>query len=95
MEFYKAIKIFLFLVQVSCTLGWPTTHFETKNDLVLNPWAYTTQEIGEYSQGLRQDNFPKLKANVDYTAWNIKNMEKKILNVCVSNHIFSNGFAGV
>lgn len=77
MEFYKAIKIFLFLVQVSCTLGWPTTHFETKNDLVLNPWAYTTQEIGEYSQGLRQDNFPKLKAKMWTTQLGISKIWRK------------------
>lgn len=62
MEFYKAIKMFFFLVQVSCTLGWPTTHFETKNDLVLNPRAYTTlpRDRGIFP-GPETGQFPQVK----------------------------------
>lgn len=66
MEFYKAIKIFFFFFkgQVSRTLGRHTTHFRMTLHSILRP-APPHQVIGEYSQGLRYDNFPKLKANVD------------------------------
>lgn len=50
MEFYKVIKMFFFfLVQVSCTLSWPKTHFEAKDALTLSSWPCSTQTTGDYN----------------------------------------------